>query len=202
MKDMARLRKSKKGEYILPSGERISQKEMTRFRNLVARANRNRQYLIEQLPAQKKGVYNLLGRESDFISGKKSSRLYKKQNGRTIARFASKREFRAYELSVERLTKRDYKYYYTNIYRENYIQALEKTFGSNADEIIEFVESLSSEEWRQIALDDMLSNIGYVYYEKEDADAKLQQLKADINRLRGLSNAPTKAGGRNVKIDV
>ena len=208
---MARLRRSDTGDIILPSGEKITKREYRHFRYIVAKANANREELINYLPPIRRNAYRL-GRETDFITTEKIATLYnydKKTKARTSLRFSNRKEFLSYSRSVQHLADPSYKYHYTEIYRENYIQALEKTFGASAQEIVDFVESLDAEDWRKIALDDTLSNIGYVYYENEEETAKLEQLQKGIVKLAGTAKdlAKTKRtakirGGMYVKIHV
>ena len=67
------------------------------------------------------------------------------------------------------------------------IRAIQKTYGSAGDEIVEFVMSLSASDFKKIALEEALSDIGYVYYDQLEANKKLQHLKNQITAIIGAN---------------
>lgn len=175
-----KLRKTRYGTIILPSGERITPKEQNRLRTAVRRANRERNRLIELIPDKeklRKEQYKKFNRESDFIFRKKSASMRK---------FGSKQEYQSYLKSVERLANADkYSEYIGGVYKNNYIRSLEKVFNSGADDIINYLKNeVTNREIMELSLSGQLEDIGFVYYEQTSRKNKLNKIKRQVERLR------------------
>lgn len=171
-----RLPKTKKGSVRLQSGEFIITSQQRKLRSLVRKANYMRNKMIEKLPQKAKTKYVEFGVESDFIYRKKSTRLNK---------FRNKTEFKKYIRSLERITSGKYQKYITKIYRSNYNRALSNTLNSEADEIINILNTLSDDEFMELTLNEELENIGYVYYEPISKQNKIEKLNKQILAIRG-----------------
>lgn len=175
-----KLKKTRYGSIVLPTGERITPTEQKRLRSAVRSANKERSRLIELIPEKdklKKQQYKQFDKHSDFIYRHKSY---------GIRRFKSKKEFTSYLHNVERLADTEkYADYIGGIYKDNYIKSIQKVFNSSGDEIINFVKNeISNREIIELSLSGELETIGFVYYEQQAKKEKLAKLKNQVERLR------------------
>ena len=176
------LKRTKRGSIILPSGEKITRKELKAFRSAVVSSNRKRKRLIEQLPKEAKENYQIFGVESDWILRKKST---------SITRFQNKKQFNLYLRQLRKTTKRDYVSKLVEIYRNNFIRAIYNTFNASADvnELINFINGLSTKDLEKLSLSEELSNIGYVYYDPKKVSDKLETLKKEMEKIKAQSKS-------------
>lgn len=151
-----RLKKTSRGSYILPNGQRITVAEQKALRSAVNSANRKRKRLIENLPEEAKRRYREFGVESDFVMRKKSTRL---------TRFRNKKEFNTYLRNVQKIASGEFERRRAQIYKDNYIQALKHTFNSKANEAIKAIRNMDLKKFKQMVESDELEEIGYVYYD-------------------------------------
>ena len=172
---MARLKRTNRGSVILPNGERITLSEQKALRSAVNSANRKRKELINKLPKEAMRRYKDFGIESDWVLRKKSTALN---------RFRSKKEFNKYLRHVRKLTNRQYIDNITSTYRANFIRAINNTFNSSGSELIEFINSLSNKDLRELSLADELGDIGYVYYDPKAPSVKLERLKKQMAAIK------------------
>ena len=163
----------------MPNGERITKKEQQLFKNEVAKTNRKRKKLLEDLPEKAKSKYKDFGVESDWVMRKKST---------SFSRFRNKKEFKSYLNQLKRVNSNEYINKLVNTYKENYKKAIRQVFNSNGDDIIDFIDSLSNEEFRQLSLNEDIEDIGFVYYGPISARNKLLKLQRQVNKLRRKSN--------------
>ena len=175
-----KLKKTRYGSIVLPTGERITLTEQKRLRSAVRSANKERSRLIELIPEKdklKKQQYQQFNKESDFIFRKKSA---------SFRKFASKKEFTSYLRSVERLSdSKQYADYIGGVYKDNYIRSLEKVFNSGANEIVDFLqEKVTNQEIVELSLAGELEDIGFVYYEQQSRKNKFNKIKNQVERLR------------------
>lgn len=153
---MASKRRTSRGSYILPNGQRITLSEQKALRSAVNSANRKRKRLLENLPESAKHKYNEFGVESDFVLRKKST---------SLKRFRNKSEFNRYLKSVKKIASGEFERKRVETYRKNYIRALRNTFNSGANKAIKAVKDLSYKQFREMVESEELEEIGYVYYD-------------------------------------
>lgn len=170
-----RLKRNERGDYILPNGEIITVEEQKAFRSAVVSANAKRNRLINQLSNETKKKYYLFGHQSDFIIRKKTTALN---------RFRTKNEFNTYYKNVRAVASRGYINRVVNTYRSNLIRAFNNVFNSAGQPLVDFVNSLSNEELRNLTLNDAFADIGYVYYEPVKVENKLKYLTQQIQKIR------------------
>lgn len=163
----------------MPNGERITKKEQRLLKNEVAKSNRKRKKLLEDLPDKAKRKYKDFGVESDWVMRKKST---------SLSRFRNKKEFKAYLKQLKRVNNNKYINKLVSTYKDNYIKAIKKVFNSNGDDIVDFIKSLSNEEFRQLTLNEDIEDIGYVYYEPISAKIKLLKMQRQLDKIRNKSN--------------
>lgn len=153
---MARLKRNKRGSYILPNGERVTVSELKALRSAVNSANRKRKRMLERLPKEAKARYKDFGIESDFVMRKKTT---------SLKRYRNKKEFKHYLKSVQKIASGEFERKRIETYRENYIRALRNTFNSSANKAIKAVRDMDLKTFRQKVESDELEEIGYVYYD-------------------------------------
>lgn len=170
-----RLKRTSRGSYILPSGQRITPKEQRALKYAVANVNRKRREMIAKLPRQAKERYSQFGVESDFVIRKKSARF---------TRFRNKQEFNRYLKSIQNFNTTTYLNKRVSTYRDNLNRAIDKTFNSSGQPIKDFIKSLSNEELRELTLSESFSDIGYIYNEPISAKNKLDKLIKQVANIR------------------
>lgn len=174
-----RLKRNSRGSIVLPNGETITKKEQQLLKNEVAKSNRKRKKLLEDLPEKAKHKYNDFGVESDWVMRKKST---------SFSRFRNKKEFKTYLNQLKRVNNNKYINKLINTYKNNYKKAVRQVFNSNGDDIVDFIDSLSNEEFRQLTLNEDIEDIGYVYYEPISAKNKLSKMQRQVDKLKNKSN--------------
>ena len=160
---MAKRLKRTAKTIVLRNGQRITLAEQRALQNAVTSANRKRKRLLEKMPRKAKESHRIFGKESDFVVRKKSAKL---------SQFRNRGEFKRYLASVQKVASGRYERKRAYIYRENYIEALRKTFNSRADEAIKIVNKMSLEQFKYIVENEELENIGYVYFDPHNDKLK------------------------------
>lgn len=169
------LKRTSRGSVILPNGERITPKEQRALKSAVVSANRKRRILIQNLPKQATQRYKDFGIDSDFVMRKKSA---------SLGRFRNRSEFESYLKSLQKINKTDYLSGVVDTYRQNLNRAIDKVFNSAGEPLKEFINSLSTEELRELTLDESFKDIGYVYYEPVAVSQKLKTLRYEVTIIR------------------
>lgn len=167
---MASKRRTKRGSYILPNGERITLREQKALRSAVNSANRKRKRLLEKMPEKAKRKYSDFGIESDFVLRKKST---------SLKRFRNKKEFKTYLKSVKKIASGEFEKRRVETYRKNYIMSLRHTFNSGANKAIKVVKELSFKTFKNMVENEELEDIGYVYYDPHNE--KLNRINSQLN---------------------
>lgn len=164
-KSYKRLPRTPRGSLILPSGEKITPAEQRALRSAVSSANRRRKKALERLGNKVK--YNMFGQESDFVNRKKSAKFNV---------FRSHKEFRNYLQSVRNIASGAFELRRIKTYKENYITALRRTFGSDAKNAIRLVRNMDIVKFRNKVENDEIPVIGYIYFDPNNS--KLAQIEA------------------------
>lgn len=164
-KSYKRLPRTARGSLILPSGEKITPKEQRALRSAVNSANRRRKKALERLGNKVK--YNMFGQESDFVNRKKSAKFNV---------FRSHKEFRKYLQSVRDIASGGFELRRIKTYKENYITALRRTFGSDARNAIRLVRNMEIIKFRNKVENDEIPVIGYIYFDPNNS--KLAQIES------------------------
>lgn len=174
-------KKTTRGSIILKSGERITKSEQKALQRAVRQANKRAREYNKRLKETTelhggiyKTTYNKFGKESNFLLRKKSAR---------ISRFTTKHQYKQYLKNVKRQARGQTEQYKMSIYKENYIKALQKAFGSMANKVVAKVRKLSPLEIRNAYEMGDLESIGYVYY--DPYGNKLQQIEAEVDNILG-----------------
>lgn len=166
------------GSIVNQYGVTFTDAEKRYLESKVVLANRKRKQMLQkegQLPRRANGqtlqdrvaTLHLMGKESDFILAKKS---------KSLQRFRSREQFDSYVKNLERVLEPDYVDKRTEQYRQNYITALERAFGSEADDLISHIKSLTPEAFRERIASDEDLEIHYIY-PTDDVNARLNELR-------------------------
>lgn len=169
------LKRTAEGSIILPSGERITIKEQKALKSAVVLANRKRKQIIGKLPKQALQRYRDFGIESDFVARVKSA---------SLGRFRNKGEFESYLSSLQKINRVSFRDDIVETYRKNLVRSIKNVFNSAGDPLIDFVNTLSNEELRELTLDESFKDIGYVYYEPQSVEQKLKTLRYEVTIIR------------------
>ena len=102
-----------------------------------------------------------------------------------------KKQFNLYLRQLRKTTKRGYVTKLVEIYRNNFIRAIYNTFNASADvnELINFINGLSTKDLEKLSLSEELSNIGYVYYDPKKVSDKLETLKKEMEKIKAQSKS-------------
>lgn len=160
-----RLPRTARGTLILPNGDKITPREQRALRSAVNSANRRRKKALERLGNKVK--YNMFGQESDFVNRKKSAKFNV---------FRSHKEFRKYLHSVRDIASGAFELRRIKTYKENYITALKRTFGSDAKEAIKLVRDMDIIKFRNKVENDEIPELGYIYFDPNNS--KLAEIEA------------------------
>lgn len=117
------------------------------------------------------GERQKMGYESDFILAPKS---------KSLQRFKSRAEYENYMANLRRVNDRGYIDKRTEQYRENYLTALDRAFGAEADDIKEKLLKLKPKEYRElVASADETLELHYVYLPSDRA-IKLNSIRLAV----------------------
>lgn len=170
------------GMIINKEGVVFTPEEKKLFEQKVNSVNRKRNRQLKELAKQPRntggikrndvvGNVQSMGKEGDFIIAKRSKSLHS---------FTSREQFETRMKNLNRVLDRDYLDMRIQLYKDNYIKALENTFGDDASDIVVKINSMSLKEYREMVEKDELLEINYIYG-PEQRNAKLQQIRTSFN---------------------
>lgn len=176
------LKRDAKGNYVNQYGVTITPEEKKALESAVNSANRKRRNMLKQeaqLPRKVAGVdtgdkvasLQLMGRESDFILAKKT---------KSLQRFTSRDQFDTYMKNLKQVNKKDYITERVRLYKRNHISAIKNAYGDNAKDVMMKIRMMKPDDYMKYVQSDENLEIGYIY-DPEDAEGKLNQLRASLN---------------------
>ena len=163
-----RLKRSDTGGYINKHGIEISDAEKRRLESLVNSINRKRrkQLEFERSTKEGEGLQNI-GHESDIILAKRS---------KSVHQFRSREAFENRIRTLERVNEKSYIDARVELYRKNYLTALDNAFGNEANDIKLMIRTMSAKQYMEKVQGNEDLEFGYIYG-PDDIQVKLNQIR-------------------------
>lgn len=173
------LQRGKDGTLTNQHGVTFTADEKRALENAVKRARRLREKQLREwgeMPRMAGGkptgdtvaTLQKFGKESDFII---------KDRTASLQRFTSRKQFTTYLKKTQGLDLDTYVDKRTREYKSNYMEALRRAYGADADDVIKKVRYMRVDKFRQLIEQDEDLEIRQVYPTNGDTDARLNRIR-------------------------
>jgi len=107
---------------------------------------------------------------------------FENTNKKVTPKFRSKNEIKKFQASLKREGSSNFEEIRAELYKENYIKALENVFGSPADDLISLIEGTDSEMLVDEGLKNDLLSLTFTY-DPVEAERKLKSIESEWARI-------------------
>lgn len=138
--------------------------------NSVRRSNYAREKQLNTEYGDKNALQRYLSQESDFIIARQA---------RSLQGFKSMEEYEAFMDKQARIQSGEYLKDRTELYRANHIKAIENVFGTDAQDVIDKLNSMDPAEYREMIKKDIFLEVNYIY-DPSAMQGKLNQIRKSL----------------------
>lgn len=139
--------------------------------NAVRRSNYRREKQLNKEYGDKNALQRYLSQESDFIITRQS---------RSLQGFKSMEDYESFMDKQARIQSGEYLEDRTKLYKANHMKALENVFGEDAQDVIDFIDNMDNQTYRDMITKDVFLEVNYIY-DPSAMHGKLNQIRRSLN---------------------